>query len=355
MTELSCHCEGAERPWQSQGCEAETCNRKTESIAKSLDNNAITTSCATPRNVKNLSCLSDVLTEGAQDKILKQVQDDKYVSEAHRKELNVLTSYRLNDFKKKAAFTLAEVLITLAIIGVVAAMTIPTIAHNIQHAVLKNQFKKTYSIFRQAIFGIQTERGIPVKCFYWERGGRPFECSATCDEGKINEYGECTLYHCAETGESLPSNYNGEMSECKYLNNELFFNRLKVVKYCENNAVVNGCIPEEYKGYNELEKNQNTNMNPDGLMSGNKIRNSYPAFVLTDGTIIMKGTGLNTALFIFDINGAKGPNKWGYDMYSIVTEGTSRNGITGFRNQQDNLKDKGGLNFEEMLKEIGLK
>ena len=36
------------------------------------------------------------------------------VSEAHGKELNVLTSYRLNDFKKKIAFTLAEVLITLA-------------------------------------------------------------------------------------------------------------------------------------------------------------------------------------------------------------------------------------------------
>ena len=65
-------------------------------------------------------------------KILKRVQDDKLVSEAHSKELNVLTSYRLNDFKKKAAFTLAEVLITLAIIGVVAAMTIPTLIANYQ-------------------------------------------------------------------------------------------------------------------------------------------------------------------------------------------------------------------------------
>ena len=36
------------------------------------------------------------------------------------KGLNVLTSYRLNVFKHKPAFTLAEVLITLAIIGVVA-------------------------------------------------------------------------------------------------------------------------------------------------------------------------------------------------------------------------------------------
>ncbi len=66
----------------------------------------------------------------AYDEILKRVQDDRVVSGAHSKELNVLTSYRLNGFKKKAgathvdmsgnircaAFTLAEVLITLAII-----------------------------------------------------------------------------------------------------------------------------------------------------------------------------------------------------------------------------------------------
>lgn len=70
---FSCHCEGAthvaiadnignifhvnteslERPWQSQGSEA--CNSKTEAIAKSLELNGITTSCATPRNDKNLS------------------------------------------------------------------------------------------------------------------------------------------------------------------------------------------------------------------------------------------------------------------------------------------------------------
>ena len=46
------------------------------------------------------------------------------------KGLNVLTSYRLNVFKHKTAFTLAEVLITLAIIGVVAAITIPSLVKN---------------------------------------------------------------------------------------------------------------------------------------------------------------------------------------------------------------------------------
>ena len=41
-------------------------------------------------------------------------------------------------------FTLAEVLITLGIIGVVAAMTIPTLMANLRAEKLKSQFEKTY-------------------------------------------------------------------------------------------------------------------------------------------------------------------------------------------------------------------
>ena len=42
-------------------------------------------------------------------------------------------------------FTLAEVLITLGIIGVVAAMTIPTLMANLRAEKLKSQFEKTYA------------------------------------------------------------------------------------------------------------------------------------------------------------------------------------------------------------------
>ncbi len=51
---------------------------------------------------------------------------------------------------KNFAFTLAEVLITLGIIGVVAAMTLPTIIANYQEKVLVERLKQTYSIFSQA-------------------------------------------------------------------------------------------------------------------------------------------------------------------------------------------------------------
>lgn len=59
------------------------------------------------------------------------------------------------NFTKKpllnSGFTLAEVLITLGIIGVVAAMTIPTISANVIGHKYRNQFKKTMSTISQAV------------------------------------------------------------------------------------------------------------------------------------------------------------------------------------------------------------
>ena len=51
---------------------------------------------------------------------------------------------------KRFGFTLAEVLITLGIIGVVAAMTIPTLIANTNSAKFRSQFKKSLSTLNQA-------------------------------------------------------------------------------------------------------------------------------------------------------------------------------------------------------------
>ena len=50
----------------------------------------------------------------------------------------------------KKAFTLAEVLITLGIIGVVAALTLPSLMTDIGNKKLKTQFFKTYTDLNQA-------------------------------------------------------------------------------------------------------------------------------------------------------------------------------------------------------------
>ena len=52
---------------------------------------------------------------------------------------------------KRFGFTLAEVLITLAIIGVVAAMTMPTLINNTNGAQFKTAYKKALSVLSQAV------------------------------------------------------------------------------------------------------------------------------------------------------------------------------------------------------------
>ena len=64
-----------------------------------------------------------------------------------------------HSLKRKVAFTLAEVLITLGIIGIVATMTLPTIITNYKVKVLENQFKKADSIIQQAIQNTANEYG----------------------------------------------------------------------------------------------------------------------------------------------------------------------------------------------------
>ena len=86
---------------------------------------------------------------------------------------NVLTSYRL----KKCAFTLAEVLITLGIIGVVAAMTMPVLIQNHRNSVVEARLKKFYSTINQAIIMAENDYD-DKKIWYQEVAGADID-----DEG----------------------------------------------------------------------------------------------------------------------------------------------------------------------------
>ena len=57
------------------------------------------------------------------------------------------------------AFTLAEVLITLGIIGVVAALTIPTLIANHKKSVVEKRLAKFYSVINQAIIMSEVDNG----------------------------------------------------------------------------------------------------------------------------------------------------------------------------------------------------
>ena len=59
----------------------------------------------------------------------------------------------------KYAFTLAEVLITMGIIGIVAALTIPALIANYQKQVTVDRLKKSFSVISNAFVTSQYENG----------------------------------------------------------------------------------------------------------------------------------------------------------------------------------------------------
>src|SRR5574344_978073 len=60
---------------------------------------------------------------------------------------------------KKNSFTLAEVLIVLSIIGIVAAITIPALINKIDIAKSKSGWKKAYSTLNQANLALLNDNG----------------------------------------------------------------------------------------------------------------------------------------------------------------------------------------------------
>lgn len=65
--------------------------------------------------------------------------------------------------KSCPAFTFAEVLVTLGIIGVVVAMTLPTVINNAKNKQLETALKRSYSALAQALDMYQAENGERVK------------------------------------------------------------------------------------------------------------------------------------------------------------------------------------------------
>ncbi len=207
------------------------------------------------------------------------------------------------DKYRRVAFTLAEVLITLGIIGVVAALTLPVIISKYQEHVLKQQFKKAYSNFSQVLLQVQAQdfdMSVP-NCYY------------ISDANGVLKNSELKTGDCSKVRDGI-------------------LKRLKVIKTCSNKAYENGCIPD-YKGYDTMSIEQNPDISEEdavyivrGLRGFYKsaIHNQSPAYDFADGTIVFEynitwNSSYFPCLFAIDINGKKGPNKWGHDLFSFYT------------------------------------
>lgn len=173
-------------------------------------------------------------------------------------------------------FTLAEVLITLGIIGVVAAMTLPALVNRTQGKELEAGFKKSYSVLSQAVQRMQYEEGLSGN---WE-----------------DEFGANTFLPVLK----------------KYLLNYVKCNGKNCV---DADITVDGSTVKRVSTYKTYNKSQNVTM--DWFNEGQMI--------MADGMFLMvnnSGEKLNNLVLTVDVNGiAKKPNLWGHDLFSFQIKG----------------------------------
>ncbi len=153
--------------------------------------------------------------------------------------------------KNKKSFTLAEVLITLVVIGIIAAITVPTIMANHKKTETAAKLKKFYSTFVNAVKLAEIEHGIPNESWEWKR------CS--------------------------------DKESCMYVFNNYLANHFSYSKITYGSDV--------YSTIGFVEE---------------------PVFAvyLNDGTI-MSCSGSESNIFYIDVNGEKGPNQAGRDIFGF--------------------------------------
>lgn len=187
---------------------------------------------------------------------------------------------RTEIYRKKSAFTLAEVLLTLLIIGVVSGLVVPNLINDTQNAEFKTAWKKEYSTINQSYIRLLFEEGGTLKnlCPVVD-----WVTDSNCIMNKIKTY-------------------------------------LNVQKSCSmHRAMSEGCWHPNDGSSTYLNGVQVT-----------VLEQPYPGLVLSDGTIMYFSYGNgscsanvynhnNTCITVsVDVNGFKKPNRYGKDIYRIA-------------------------------------
>ena len=219
--------------------------------------------------------------------------------------MEVIFYEKRKDYKimtKRFGFTLAEVLITLGIIGVVAAMTIPTLIANTNGAKFRSQFKKSISTLNQAGLMSQAQ-------YDFDYAGTSSTCAEAKPAGKDAKAVDPAAQH--------PDSF---MTMCAILNGTLtgqtYLGTVSKVKRNNNGAAADYTIVNATDGA----------LNASGL-----TYTGFLAYALADGSIVAfnadakacelpigtqltndqlkTGGVLNGCLGFIDVNGATLPNK----------------------------------------------
>lgn len=167
-----------------------------------------------------------------------------------------------NNLLCKCAFTLAEILIVISIIGVVADMTIPTMISNYQKKETCVKVQKFYSILSQAVQ------------------------LSEIDNGSVQDW-------------TIKSSIDGSSSTIFF--NTYLANYFKISKNCGNTP--QDCFTEKIK-------------NLDGtLASAESYKKNYVK--LPDGSSISVHSVEGLAVVVYDINGPAKPNRRGRDIFEF--------------------------------------
>ena len=178
------------------------------------------------------------------------------------------------DLHKKAAFTLAEVLVTLGIIGVVAAVTLPTLVANYQKTVWVNQLKKTYTTLNEGYKQMAASEG-------------------------------CTTLRCADISEDWPiTNFDFTIAKTKE----------KFVKTFKLENIYVGGVPSN-SIYNYKIKYLSGDEDNFSVLGGSGV--SSLVGTTSSGEIISFTNTLFGPLIVVDINGLKSPNTLGRDIWAF--------------------------------------
>lgn len=196
---------------------------------------------------------------------------------------------------RKTAFTLAEVLITLGVIGVVAAITMPVIIQKIEEQRTINQLSKVYSTLSQAWQAMVTEYG-PFTTW----GINSADTKTTDENGKkIYDY----------SGQKLIS--------------ERLQQFLKVMKKCEIGTI---CYPSARYDINGTLRAEPS------VTKANTERES--SFYLADGTFVNLGQNTSTRIDMYVVLSPKkrilGKTEFYFIAYAykIVPDGNTDSGFT---------------------------
>ena len=204
---------------------------------------------------------------------------------------------------KRFGFTLAEVLITLGIIGVVAAMTIPTLIANTNGAKFRSQFKKTLSTLNQA--------GLMAQAQYdFDYAGATLKCSEGTDSaGAVTtgdkQHPDSTMTFCALLNGTLTGHtYVGASTNLKRNNNGTQANYVWARTSGTGSALANGLTLATTVNYTLA----------DGSIVGfnqNAAGCELPPGIPLDDTVI-GGThataDLSSCVGYIDVNGVTLPN-----------------------------------------------